>query len=65
MKRLSPRECEVLDLIEKGKSSDEIAAILFLSKKTVDFHRAGIRRKAGIDKNESIKNWLEGKKYKK
>jgi two-component system, NarL family, response regulator LiaR len=39
---LSEREIEILDLICKGLSNQEIADELFLSKRTVDKHRSNI-----------------------
>jgi DNA-binding NarL/FixJ family response regulator len=42
---LSHREKEILQLIAEGKSSKEIADILFLSSKTVDSHRKNIMDK--------------------
>jgi DNA-binding NarL/FixJ family response regulator len=44
---LSPREREVLALIVKENTSEEIAQKLFLSKKTVDNHRQNILSKTG------------------
>jgi DNA-binding NarL/FixJ family response regulator len=46
--RLSPREREVLQLVAEGKSSAEIAAILFLSPKTVETYRSRLMKKLGI-----------------
>ena len=43
----SPRESEVLKLILNEKSSDEIAAELFISRRTVDVHRQHILEKSG------------------
>lgn len=45
---LSTREKEVLQLIAEGKSSHEIADILFLSSKTVDTHRKNIMDKLNL-----------------
>mgnify|MGYP002282439672 CR=1 FL=1 len=42
---LSQREKEILQLIAEGKSSKEIADILFVSSKTVDSHRKNIMDK--------------------
>lgn len=36
--RLTPRELEVLKLVTEGKSSKDVAAELYCSKRTVDFH---------------------------
>jgi two-component system, LuxR family, response regulator FixJ len=45
---LTHREREVLGLIAKGKQSKEIAEVMCISIKTVEFHRANIREKLGI-----------------
>jgi DNA-binding NarL/FixJ family response regulator len=46
--RLSPREREVLQLVVEGKTSAEIAEILFLSPKTVDTYRSRLMQKLGV-----------------
>ena len=46
--RLTSREREVLQLVAEGKASKRIAAILHLSVKTVDSHRAHIMEKLGV-----------------
>jgi DNA-binding NarL/FixJ family response regulator len=45
---LTPRELDVLKPIAEGHTSEEIAAMLFISKKTVDRHRANILEKLGM-----------------
>jgi len=45
---LSPRELEVVTLIAEGMTSEEIAEQLFISKKTVDRHRANVMEKLGM-----------------
>jgi DNA-binding NarL/FixJ family response regulator len=45
---LSPRELEVVKLIAEGFTSEEIAEQLFISKKTVDRHRANMLEKLGM-----------------
>jgi DNA-binding NarL/FixJ family response regulator len=45
---LSPRELEVVKLIAEGHTSDEIGEMLFISKKTVDRHRANTLEKLGM-----------------
>lgn len=45
---LSEREREVLILVAEGLGSDAIAARLNISKRTVDNHRANIRRKLNL-----------------
>jgi two-component system, NarL family, response regulator NreC len=45
---LSPREREVMHLVAQGKTSAEIAAKLFISRRTVEIHRANMMRKLGL-----------------
>ena len=45
---LTPRQREVLQLIAEGKSAKEIAHVLAISPKTVEFHKAGIMDVLGI-----------------
>jgi DNA-binding CsgD family transcriptional regulator/PAS domain-containing protein len=46
--KLTAREMQIVSLIKEGKSSEEIAKTLVVSKKTVDFHRANIRKKLSL-----------------
>ena len=58
---LSRREFEVASLIREGRSSKDIAGLLRVSEKAVDFHRMNIRRKLGILKTgESLFERLRG-----
>jgi FixJ family two-component response regulator len=45
---LSERQMEVLRLLIDGKQNSEIAEALCITIKTVEFHRAGIRKKLGV-----------------
>jgi DNA-binding NarL/FixJ family response regulator len=45
---LTPRELEVVKLIAEGQTSEEIAELLVLSKKTVERHRANVLDKLGM-----------------
>jgi DNA-binding NarL/FixJ family response regulator len=43
--RLTPREREVVQLLAEGKSNKKVAAILGISVKTVEAHRANVMQK--------------------
>ena len=45
---LTPRELEVVKLVAEGHTSDEIAELLVISRKTVDRHRANVLEKLGM-----------------
>ncbi|MBK7175979.1 MAG: response regulator transcription factor [Chloroflexi bacterium] len=45
---LSPRERQIFRLVVEGKSSAEIAKMLFLSPKTVDTYRSRLMQKLGV-----------------
>ena len=46
--RLSDREVEVIKLILEGKSNKQIAALLYISVRTVEFHLKNIYAKFGV-----------------
>ena len=46
--RITDREREIVQLLAEGKSSKEIAAILGISVRTVETHRAAIMKKLGL-----------------
>jgi DNA-binding NarL/FixJ family response regulator len=48
MDPLTSRELEVLKLVAEGNTSDEIAELLVISRKTVDRHRANMLEKLGM-----------------
>jgi DNA-binding NarL/FixJ family response regulator len=51
---LSDRETEILPLVCEGLSNHEIAERLFISKRTVDKHRANILAKTGCKNTASL-----------
>jgi DNA-binding NarL/FixJ family response regulator len=48
LRRLTPRETQILQLLAEGKSNKEVAGILDISVKTVETHRTNIMRKLGV-----------------
>jgi len=54
---LSARELEILALIVKEQTSEEIGNTLFISKKTVDNHRAHILEKTGCKTTVGLVKW--------
>jgi len=48
LEKLSPREREILQMVAEGKSSAEIAEILFISPKTVETYRSRLMQKIGV-----------------
>ena len=56
---LTPRELQVCALIKEGNVSKEIADKLFITQKTVDYHRINIRKKLGIKRSTSLRSYLE------
>ena len=62
--RLTPAEFEVLHLIGAGNTSQEISELLHRSIKTIEAHRANIRKKLqlneGADLNRFAAEWLKG-----
>lgn len=54
---LSERELEILNLICKENSSQEIADDLFISFHTVESHRANLMLKAGVKNTAGLVRW--------
>jgi len=66
MQSLSDREFEVLQLIGQGKGTSEIAKLLSLSTKTVEAHRANMKRKLELKTGPELVRyavrWVETQK---
>ena len=54
IERLSQREREILQLIAEGKTSAEIASIVYLSPKTIDTYRSRIMKKLGVSDHTAL-----------
>ena len=55
---LTPREDEILRLLAQGHTDREIAARLYLSRRTVQYHLAGVRRKTGMHRRSELARWV-------
>jgi len=60
---LSKREKEILQLIANGKTSKEIAEVLFIAKTTVDTHRKNMIRKLNLSGGNELIKYAIDKKY--
>jgi len=49
---LSVAEKKILELVSQNKPSEEIANLLFISKRTVEGHRRNIIEKLGLPKEK-------------
>ncbi len=54
LERLSQREREILQLITEGRTSADIAAVIYLSPKTVDTYRSRIMKKLGVSDHTGL-----------
>ena len=60
---LSKREKEILALIGQGKTSQEIADMLFIGKTTVDTHRKNILKKLSLHGKSELLRYSMERKY--
>jgi len=49
LERLTDRQREILELLAEGKTSVQVASDLGITPKTVEFHRAAMRRALGVN----------------
>jgi len=60
---LSKREKEILTLVGQGKTSQEIADMLFIGKTTVDTHRKNILKKLSLHGKSELLRYSMERKY--
>jgi DNA-binding NarL/FixJ family response regulator len=53
-RRLTSRQREVLQLVAEGWANKEIAALLHVSEKTVDFHKSAIKRELMLNSTAAL-----------
>jgi DNA-binding NarL/FixJ family response regulator len=51
---LTPRQREVLQLVSEGRSAKEIAAVLGISRRTAEFHKARIMEALGVQSTAEL-----------
>jgi len=54
LRELSSREREVLQLLAEGKSMKEVAAVLDISRRTVEFHKYRVMELLGVKTNAEL-----------
>ena len=54
LERLSQRQREVLQLLAEGKSAKEVAAVLNISTRTVEYHKYNTMEQLGINTNAGL-----------
>lgn len=55
---LTPSESRIAGLVAEGRTNKDVAALLFLSPKTVEFHLSAIYRKLGITNRTALSRKL-------
>ena len=60
--KLSTRELDVLEKLSLGKTTKETAFELGISSRTVDIHRASLKRKLGLKSGAELISWAASKR---
>ena len=58
--QLTPQELQIATLVGEGKTNKEVAAQLYLSPKTIEYHLASVYRKLGIHSRVELARSLAG-----
>lgn len=65
--QLTDREFEIFQLIGQGMDTQEISRMLNLSRRTIDVHRASLKRKFGLSSGTSLVrhavHWFEKRRH--
>ena len=57
---LTPTETQIADLVRQGRTSKEIASLMDVSLKAIEFHRINIRKKLGLlHKKTNLRSYLD------
>ena len=56
--QLTPKELQIAELIKQGKATKEIADIMCLSIRTIEFHRSNIRHKFDLKGKSNLRTHL-------
>ena len=60
--KLSTRELDVLEKLSQGKTTKETAFELNISARTVDIHRASLKKKLGLKSGAELISWAASKR---
>jgi len=58
--QLTAAELRIATLVGRGRPTRDVAATLFLSPKTVEFHLSSIYRKLGVANRTALAAWMAG-----
>lgn len=58
--QLTPRELQISVLLARGRTTRQVAAALFLSPKTVEYHLRHVYTKFGIDSRSELAARING-----
>jgi DNA-binding CsgD family transcriptional regulator len=58
---LSPHELQVALRVADGGSNAEVAAALFVTRRTVEFHLTNVYRKLGVRNRTELARWMSSR----